>query len=1460
MAHSVGSGPRLHSLSVAPPTPIPKDVQGLESPVPLSPQWLLPKTGDVKLGTSPGDVYSRPGSLPGSKLSGDGDLLKKDVFRPSLAEMETGNRLHWRDEERDTNALLRKDRWRDGDQDLGETRMVDRWDNMARSFGDTRRTPSERRTDLFNRENNDNWRESKWNTRWGPDDNKGREGSCEKFSNSFRDSEILVDKGLIYSGNHIKDGREGDNYRPWRGHFLQSRARGEPPLQQSPIVNKHDTALAPGRRWGENVSKTSYTGRGRTTSVGNLAYITSIHSVEASSEKGDISHGEPSTFKYSRMKLLGIFRTMDVKYHKNLNDGLVNISSLTQEEPVEPYALCAPSVEETDVLDGIDCGNIVSSGTQIPKDGSIGRNTSDNSLSRRNKFVSTEDFPFTIEESGTDHVEASKGLSINSVEALPPEHNIDQNRNAKVYLKDEEKLCRKDNSTLERQSVAFMNRVQEERGFQQTNPENLILYYKDPQGEIQGPFSGNDIIGWFEAGFFGIDLLVRPSSAPSGSPFMLLGDVMPHLMAKARPPPGFRTPKPNEVDGSLGRTDLSSSSNIYAGFRGTDLINQTSTMEAENRFLESLMSGSASSTSEGLHAQRERLSIRDPSSEVDGGNAFMMAKRIELERQLSVSNPNQFWGRDPVTPAPNIVPNSIPHSTLLSAMPDATRLPQAQHGDLMPILQGLSERSYLPIQDQISLHHLQNFSSPALLGLQQQRLQTQSQPSFTNLFPQPLDNISANLTSDKLLSSGLLEDPRFLTLLQDQQLMRLHPQVQVSAQQLSLLDKVLLLQQQQKHEQQHQQLLRQQQLMTQILSNHPPNQHTVEPSFDPLQMGTAPVDPQLKLSQEFIQTGMNDLTSSNTINLPSQVNQIIGVNASTEASLHLPHQIFENLGNQMNLTDLVPQPSETILQKELFTVPATVEKSSTLDVGVDSLSEGHDPLVLLSPKYLIPQSGSSAADSGMVTISAADSGMVTISAADDMIWESSGVADTSSGVCKNKFPAPEQPDALKVQQQVLNKPQTEVSGLEEQVASDVSLVETRVVKVLEKKSRKQKSSKSSSYLELAKGMKADASQQSSQFDMLENSPPKRVVDLIDNFVESRDGEGSLQENTLGDSKLDREELKFDSSQNSICVPDSQPGPRAWRAAPSSRAMSLLEIQQEEERKARMEMAVSEVTTSLSSMNMSTPWAGVLANSDSKTSRDTVGDIGGIAFSLGRSESSSALSSQKSQLHNLFLEEAVPKSSQAQLEIPAHMTHTSHVDDDAFIEAKDSKKSRKKSTKGKNVIAKAPLPITADISAASIPFEKVKSRTVQEVKEIPQTIPCGPSLGDFVPWKVEPSNPSPTPAWSNSGKLTKPATSLRDILKEQEKVSSIPNHDMPTPQKAQPIQAAHRGNSWLPSGTSATKATSPIQLKSLASSQSKHKVDDDLFWGPIDQSKEEEKKYHSFYSSHRFLNAIFVRVC
>lgn len=112
------------------------------------------------------------------------------------------------------------------------------------------------------------------------------------------------------------------------------------------------------------------------------------------------------------------------------------------------------------------------------------------------------------------------------------------------------------------------------------SPENLSLYYKDPKGCTQGPFSGYDIIGWFEAGFFGIDLLVRVASAPCDSPFLLLGDVMPHLRAKVKVPPGFSNAKPRSM------TETSHLGSAYLGIYDYESINKNGSV-TENNFLES---------------------------------------------------------------------------------------------------------------------------------------------------------------------------------------------------------------------------------------------------------------------------------------------------------------------------------------------------------------------------------------------------------------------------------------------------------------------------------------------------------------------------------------------------------------------------------------------------------------------------------------------------------------------------------------------------------------------------------------------------------------------------------------------------------------------------------------------------------------------------------------------------------
>lgn len=173
------------------------------------------------------------------------------------------------------------------------------------------------------------------------------------------------------------------------------------------------------------------------------------------------------------------------------------------------------------------------------------------------------------------------------------------------YSKDEAKWQTSEDPIIKRQPSLVLDREQEGKKLSLPSPENLVLYYKDPRGEIQGPFSGSDIIGWFEAGYFGIDLQVRLASASKDSPFSLLGDVMPHLRAKARPPPGFSVPKQNEFTDTSTRPSFSGFGNMHSGLGEVDMIRNEprpkpgSTTEAENRFLESLMSASMGSSSQG---------------------------------------------------------------------------------------------------------------------------------------------------------------------------------------------------------------------------------------------------------------------------------------------------------------------------------------------------------------------------------------------------------------------------------------------------------------------------------------------------------------------------------------------------------------------------------------------------------------------------------------------------------------------------------------------------------------------------------------------------------------------------------------------------------------------------------------------------------------------------------------------
>ncbi|KAK3231592.1 hypothetical protein Dsin_003473 [Dipteronia sinensis] len=1615
MAQSSASDSR-HLLSV-PPHQISKDVQGSDNPIPLSPQWLLPKTGESKAGIGTGESHvsqypAHGNRSDGMKLSGTGEEVtdtqkKKDVFRPSLLDMETGRRDRWRDEERDSHPSMRKDRWRDGEKEHGDNRKMDRWteNTSIRNFGETRRAPSERWNESGNRDTNyDQRRESKWNTRWGPDD-KEKEGLHEKWTDSGKDGDLPIDKGSSHVSSHGKDEREGESFRPWRSNSSQSRGRGELPHHQTLTPNKQVPPFSHSRGRGENTPVFS-AGRGKLTSSGNSLNSSSTHSQSPGlfSDKVESSHGEYRPLRYSRIKLLDVYRTTDMRAYQRLLEGLAQVPSLTQEEPLEPLAFFAPTSEEMAVLKGIDKGDIVSSGApQVSKDGSIGRNSVDYSQqSRRTKHDSREDLPLAGDENYKDEssenprvgnanlsespfqdkqtqnygsnskmetIRDQKAYSDNKFRAeatredslpyrkaevainkesstqennsahpgtiwrapslgershvgshgrreissdvrsvtsdmawsLPQKDTINEwegNLAKSLYSKDEAKWQTSEDPVIKRQLSVVMDKEQEARNLSQPSPEDLVLYYKDPQGEIQGPFSGSDIIGWFEAGYFGIDLLVCPASASKDSSFSLLGDVMPHLRAKARPPPGFNAPKQNET------TDASSRPN-YSGFDVNEIRDKDGTAtEAENRFLESLMAGNASSLPQGLQGYIGNNPSGVPPSGLDSLNdPFLLAQRMALERQRSLPKPYPFWpGRDAasmVSKSDIVSDSSTAHAKLPSTVNDNSRQPpHSQSAELMSILQGLSDRSASsinngvtgwsnfalqggldPLQNKIDLHHTQSFPPQSPFGIQMPRLPTQNPPSITNLLGQIMDNPASLSTPEKVFHTGLSQDPQLLNMLQQQYLLQAQSQAPVQAQELLLLDKLLLLKQQQKQEEQ-QQLLRQQ-LLSQVLSEHHSHKLLVgEQSYGQLQTtiptGSASVDPsRLQSVQESFQSGLQipvpktqDERNADFLNLPQQITQDVSHGSGSDPSfLHLPHQLFNS---QKNWSATLPEQIDDIHQESSAASTITESFPSLVALNKSSQESSLVQKPVHVPDYHAPQTAELMSQDTWKNDETVR--VVTVEGFADSVPSECpeiSVSVPSSGTSGNKKSTLEQANDVKAQPDIA-KSQVESKGSNDgpTMVTETKSVEVREgKKASEKKSRKQKSTKLQSSDQSKVASKSSSLQQSKQSETDDTTISSTKFETSNSAesglaavqnVESQHDKNLLPERSFGDVEV--VEIKGESllvGSGSTQSTQIHPGQRAWKPAPGFKAKSLLEIQQEEQRRAQAERTVYEVNTSVQSMNLSSPWAGVVANSDPKVSRETRKDVSATELNLEKPEISPNTKSKKSQLHDLLAEEVLAKSTERDMGVPDSISNLSAVQDTAlhaelddgnFIEAKETKKSRKRSAKNKGAGAK--VSATPDVPVGTSPIEKGKSsRHVQQEKEVLPAIPSGPSLGDFVLWKGESATPSSAPAWStDSKKLAKP-TSLRDIQKEQEKKTSSfqPQNQIPTPQKSQPTQksqpsqAADVGNLLWSHSASPSKAASPVQINSQAASHSKYKGDDDLFWGPIEQSKKETKQ-------------------
>ncbi|CAN6181173.1 unnamed protein product [Urochloa humidicola] len=1450
----------------APPTPqIAREKQGMDTEIPLSPQWLM-KVAENK------DPIAQGVRSDLSKTAGSGEdpgysAKKKDVFRASVLDGEIGRRDRWRDDEREPNSTHRWSRWRETDKEQGDPRKVERWADDTSKYSVVHRsagvTPQERWGDSNNKEGNyDQRRDNKWTARWGS--NEESENWRDRWGDSSKDGDVSREKGFSQFTAH---GKEGNNYekdterddnisRSWKSSYPVGRGRGDLSHYPSQAPQKSSGTYGYGRGKPDN-DFANFPSRGKFTSGTNAISSGSsrpFHLGLLSDRPGGAS-GDRSAFKYSRMKLLDIYRSCDVTEFKIPADCFEEVSVLFQENALEPLALSAPVAEEAAILKAIDKGDIVNSGVhQASKDGSVvgkaGREDQQGGIEENKGETFGRGVP-----GNTDLPARGESLRPATSTYVVPQRSqfIGEHRlgpSSEFVGHQIPNFLNQETKTVGMPGVDdFASMVQPH-----PNPESLSLFYKDPQGQVQGPFSGADIIGWFEAGYFGIDLLVRVVNAPPDIPFLMLGDVMPHLRAKVRPPPGFATSKSSDmlVPETQPAGKFISSSSMQTGSAGIGIFDsgpsrKDTAVEAQNRFLESLMSNVRNPSADTISITRGMNELGSSSfGNISVGGAegginmnYLLAQKGLLEKQNSLQNPVSYWsGAVPKSQAPNkdVAPEaSIIHSKLLPEMADPSRQSlQSQNVDLLAMLQSKEKpqvptgNSGLPLWSnypearnvnanmhgvdlaQAALNMRQDLQNSQNIGIgvQQHSFMPQTRPALAHLPPEKLAEIS--------------QDPQLLNVLQQQYLLsqlQLQSQTPLAPQpQLSMLDKMLLLKQQQQQqqlqqlqlEQQQKLLLQQQQLLSHMAPHGHPNQQ---------------IDDSYGLKHASLPSGVRRMQEAIEVDRKLPVHGMQVGQQPSQSSMNM--RDMDGVVLSQSSVSTLPMPHETFgsaLSKEQHSRPRMLDGSANEEVAArneDVKSREMDP----------------GAGKPEISEKVLDSG-------------STKVLGSASNGAKDSHVPPLDPKSENVLSDIPRQVH-EMKLSSENTSSDTATAVATEVKVTDaqetkKAEKKKKQKKKQASADAGKGAsKAVSAQQPRQETEVSTSDlGGNKHDLPDDTEELFWGAPVSVQNE--DYDTNKAESEFSSLPSDPHTAASQ---RAWKQPTQGlRPKSLLEIQAEEQQRTQKGLAMESAKPAASVPSI--PWNGMATSSEQH--------YGGSSKSLVGLETAGERN-KRSQLHDLLAEEVLARSSIAdnenignandaffpplspaiaQLDAPA-------LDDNDFIEAKD-KKNKKKATKTKASTVKAPSPVGSfDPSAISMPTEKGKAaKQAQQESEILPAPPSGPSFGDFVLWKSDQASSVPAAAWSNdSSKVQKPL-SLRDIQREQERRSAAMQQQAPSPTPAKvAMNQKNHGNavSWQASGSSPSKAVAPVQMSSNTPSRSKSSAEDDLFWGPSEHSKQDKRQ-------------------
>ncbi|CAL4945821.1 unnamed protein product [Urochloa decumbens] len=535
-----------------------KDQLHLDNSIPLSPQWLYAKPADGKISLPHGSSFE-PAEREVRMLEGIADRKER---RRNVFDADSG--LRWLEEERETSLLGRRERKKEVERDVDNRKIDRRSDNVsARDNTDSRAPPtSDRRNDGSTRTlGNEGRRDGKWSTRWGPDD-KEKDSRSEKRVEAEKD-ETYAEK-QTFTVRQLSESDSRDKWRP--RHRQESHPVGTATYRAAPgfgsekgRVKDSNVGFAPGRGRGNPNSVTSFS---RPSSAGPIG----APAVHGKSAKTAVS------FRYPRGKLLDIYRQKNMT--SSFDDAkLEEIPSITLSTSTKPLAFVAPDTVEEALLEDIRKGKVISSegsnaignkkerskeleelvsGIDDDKDkvslafGGLGQEGSSGLISEKDAFY--------------DNRTLSSGAGTS-----PPKRSVEEIAGSNQYgvagiqegLKTDEAkssadpdLSAKlpdDSNTLfdvppfehhsEPPTTYQSSDLEIKGGGHASYPEELTLYYLDPQGGVQGPFLGADIISWYEDGYFGLELPVRLSQAPDDVPFRPLVEIMPHLGQKPQSHP-----------------------------------------------------------------------------------------------------------------------------------------------------------------------------------------------------------------------------------------------------------------------------------------------------------------------------------------------------------------------------------------------------------------------------------------------------------------------------------------------------------------------------------------------------------------------------------------------------------------------------------------------------------------------------------------------------------------------------------------------------------------------------------------------------------------------------------------------------------------------------------------------------------------------------------------------------------